>query len=276
MLFLLSPAKSLDFSPPPVETAATTPELAADAALLAAAARRLKKGDLKRLMSISDKLAELNVARFQALDLAREELGLPAVLAFDGEVYSGLDARSLSGADLSWAQDHVRILSGLYGVLRPLDRIQPYRLEMGTRLKTRRGEDLYDFWGDRLAKALNRAVADHREPVVVNVASAEYADAVDRRALRPPMLTVRFLEEKDGQARVLSFFAKKARGSFVRWAIQNRVERTEDLRAFDAAGYRLRPDLSDDAAWTWSRPQPPAPGVLAGARSAGETSPAAL
>jgi hypothetical protein len=224
--------------------------------VLAASARRLKKRDLQRLMSISDKLAEVNVARFQAFDPERDDEGLQAAFAFDGDVYAGLDARSLSAEDLAWGQDHVRILSGLYGVLRPLDRIQPYRLEMGTRLKTRRGADLYDFWGDRIAKSLNRAGAGHEDPRVVNVASGEYAAAVDRKALKPPMLTVRFLEEKDGQARVLGLFAKKARGRFVRWAVQQRVERADDLKAFGDGGYRFRPDLSDGDTWTWSRPQP--------------------
>lgn len=256
MLFLLSPAKSLDFTPVDDAPPATTPELASDVAVLAATTRKLKKGDLKRLMSISDTLAELNVARFQALDPERQDEGLQAALAFDGEVYSGLDARSLSADDLNWAQDHVRILSGLYGVLRPLDRIQPYRLEMGTRLKTRRGADLYDFWGDRIAKSLNHAVAGHAEPTVVNVASEEYASAVDRKALKAPMLTLRFLEEKDAQARVLSFFAKKARGSFVRWAVQRRAERIDELKDFSLGGYRFRPDLSDAKSWSFSRPQP--------------------
>jgi cytoplasmic iron level regulating protein YaaA (DUF328/UPF0246 family) len=151
----------------------------------------------------------------------------------------------------------VRILSGLYGVLRPLDAIQPYRLEMGTRLKTRRGASLYDFWGPRVAEALDRALAGHADATLVNCASEEYFGAVDRKALKAPVVGCRFLEEKDGEARVISFFAKRARGRMARFAVDNRLARAAELKAFDADGYRFQPHLSTDDTWTFSRPQPP-------------------
>lgn len=256
MLIVLSPAKALDFTEPPVAPPATAPQLGKDVTELAKVTRRLKSRDLKQLMSLSDKLADLNRERFQAFDAESGE-GLPAVLAFNGDVYLGLKARELDEASLSWAQDHLRILSGLYGVLRPLDRIQPYRLEMGVRLKTRRGASLYDFWGDRIAKSLRAALSEQDDPTLVNCASAEYFGAVDLKALKAPVVTCRFLEEKDGHRRMIGLFAKKARGMMARYAVDNRIERAADLKAFDVEGYRFMPDLSREAEWVFSRPQPP-------------------
>ena len=256
MLLLLSPSKALNFTPPPIQAPATRPELADDIALLAERTKTLRAFEVKRLMSLSDKLAELNRERFQAFDPDMTE-GLQAAFAFNGDVYLGLKARELDRRALAWAQDHVRILSGLYGLLRPLDAIQPYRLEMGVRLKTRRGQSLYDFWGPRIAEALNMAASGHKDRTLVNCASQEYFGAVDRAALNLPVVACRFLEEKDGEARVLSFFAKRARGLMARYAIDNRIERTADLRAFDAAGYRFVASLSTDEEFTFARPQPP-------------------
>jgi len=256
MLFVLSPAKTLDFTPAPADLPVTAPQMRAETARLAAATRRLSTADLRRLMDISDKLAELNVARFRAFDARAEDKGEPAALAFAGDVYDGLDARSLDADALAWAQDRVRILSGLYGVLRPLDRIQPYRLEMGTRLANPRGATLYDFWGDRLAKALNAAAAGHAEPVVINLASQEYFGAVDARALKLPVVTCLFKQEKDGLMRNLGLYAKTARGLMTRYAIDRRIENAEALKAFDLAGYRYRPHLSGPAEWVFTRPQP--------------------
>jgi cytoplasmic iron level regulating protein YaaA (DUF328/UPF0246 family) len=256
MLIVLSPAKALDFTGAPVQTALTTPELADQTAELAKTTRRLTARDLKRLMSLSDNLAKLNRERFQAFDPASDD-GLQAAFAFNGDVYMGLKARELDRKALAWAQDHLRILSGLYGVLRPLDAIQPYRLEMGTRLKTRRGQSLYDFWGPRVSQALDRAADGHKDKTVVNCASGEYFGAVDRKALRAPVIACRFLEEKDGEARIISFFAKRARGQMARYAIDNRIERSADLRAFDCDGYRFQPQLSSDEEFTFLRPQPP-------------------
>lgn len=251
---VLSPAKSLDFTAAPEGAPLTTPVLLDDIGTLARVAKRLSAADLKRLMSISDSLANLNRERFQAFDAACED-GLQAAFAFNGDVYAGLRARNLDHASLLWAQDHVRILSGLYGVLRPLDAMQPYRLEMGVRLKTPRGSNLYEFWGDRIARTLAADLAGHAEPVLVNLASNEYFQAVDRSALNVPVLSIRFLEERDGAAKVISFFAKKARGLMARFAIENRIDRIEGLKDFTVEGYGFRPDLSGDGEWTFSRVQ---------------------
>jgi cytoplasmic iron level regulating protein YaaA (DUF328/UPF0246 family) len=262
MLIALSPAKALDFSRVDETLPISTPELSGETAQLAKTTRRLTVRDLKRLMSLSDSLAKLNRERFQAFDPESDD-GLQAAFAFNGDVYQGLQARTLDKKSLAWAQEHVRILSGLYGLLRPLDAIQPYRLEMGARLKTRRGQSLYDFWGDRVSKALNAAAADHPDPTLVNAASSEYAGVIDRKALKVPLVTVRFLEEKDGEQRMLGFFAKKARGLFARYAIDHRIDRAEGLKAFDTAGYRFAPELSTDDVWAFSRPQPAPPGAKA-------------
>lgn len=259
MLIALSPAKALNFAQPEKRLPVSTPELSADTAELAKVTARLKAADLKRLMSLSDDLARLNRERFQAFDPDSEE-GLQAVLAFNGDVYQGLKARELDRRSLAWAQDHVRILSGLYGVLRPLDAIQPYRLEMGTRLKTKRGPDLYRFWGEKIARSLNEAIRGHKDRTLVNLASAEYFGAVDVSALEMPTVSIRFLEEKDGEARVISFFAKRARGMMARYAIDRRIDRAEKLKAFDTAGYRYQPERSSDEEWVFSRPQPPPAG----------------
>ena len=256
MLFLLSPAKSLDLSPAPPAVPASLPRLAEDTAILARRARRLTKADLRRLMHLSDALADLNRKRFQTLDPSDQEAGLQAAFAFNGDVYAGLQARTLDSAALDWAQAHVRILSGLYGLLRPLDRIQAYRLEMGVRLNTRRGDTLYDFWGDRISRLLNEDLAGHAEPTVVNLASQEYFGAVDRKRLRAPVVSPRFLEERDGEAKIVSFFAKKARGAMARWAIDQRIEKPEDLKAFDKDGYRFRKEASQGEDWVFSRAQP--------------------
>lgn len=252
MLMILSPAKRLDFSDPATDVPATAHRMTDDVRSLSVTARRQTQADLRRLMGISADLARLNQARFKAFDPESEE-GLQAALAFAGDVYQGLDARSLAPDDLVWAQDHLRILSGLYGLLRPLDRIQPYRLEMGTRLKTRRGSSLYDFWGDRISKALNADAEGHADPVVVNLASQEYFGAVDARALNLPVITIHFREEKDGESRIISFFAKKARGTMARYAIENRIDRAGDLKAFDRDGYRFQAGQSTESDWIFTR-----------------------
>jgi cytoplasmic iron level regulating protein YaaA (DUF328/UPF0246 family) len=255
MLIVLSPAKALDFTAPETPAPLTAPQLSEDTAELAQVTRKLTVADLRRLMSLSDNLAKLNRERFQAFDAAADD-GLQAVFAFNGDVYTGLRARELDKKALAWAQDHVRILSGLYGVLRPLDAIQPYRLEMGTRLKTKRGQSLYDFWGEKIAVALNQAAHGQKDKTLVNCASGEYFGAVDRKALKLPVLNCRFLEEKDGEARIISFFAKKARGMLARYAIDNRIETAADLKGFDAADYRFAPALSSEEEFTFVRPQP--------------------
>jgi cytoplasmic iron level regulating protein YaaA (DUF328/UPF0246 family) len=258
MLIVLSPAKALDFTAAPASIPLTAPQMADHTAELAKTTRRLRTIDLKRMMSLSDSLAKLNRERFQAFQPDSED-GLQAAFAFNGDVYIGLRARELDKKALAWAQDRVRILSGLYGVLRPLDAIQPYRLEMGVRIKTRRGQSLYDFWGPRIAESLDAGLMGHKDRTVVCCASQEYFGAVDRAALKAPVIATRFLEEKDGEARIVSFYAKRARGLMARYAIDNRIERAADLRAFDIDGYRFMPGLSTDDELTFARPQPAPP-----------------
>lgn len=253
MLIVLSPAKRLDFSPPPAPVRATERRFDQDTAELARTTRKLSRADLRRLMSISDKLADLNHARFQAFDIESDEGALQAAFAFAGDVYDGLNARSLDSEALDWAQDRLRILSGFYGLLRPLDRIQPYRLEMGTRLKTKRGASLYDFWGDRISRQLNLDAQDHVDPTVVNLASQEYFGAVDAKALTLPVVTPHFKEQREGEVRIISFFAKKARGAMTRYAIENRLEKAADLKGFDQNGYRFDKAASNETDWIFIR-----------------------
>ena len=265
MLIVLSPAKALNFTAPPDFAPLTAPQLADQTAELAKTTKKLRAIDLKRMMDLSDSLAKLNRERFQAFDPESED-GLQAAFAFNGDVYLGLKARELDKKALAFAQERVRILSGLYGVLRPLDAIQPYRLEMGVRIKTKRGASLYDFWGPRISEALNAAAEGHKDRTLVNCASGEYFGAVDRAALRLPVVSCRFLEEKDGEARVISFFAKRARGAMARYAIDHRIDRAADLKAFDRDGYAFQAHLSSDEEYVFTRPQPP---PVAAARSKG-------
>jgi cytoplasmic iron level regulating protein YaaA (DUF328/UPF0246 family) len=251
MLIVLSPAKSLNFEDAP-PAPLTTPQLLDDIAELAKTTRRLSGAELKRLMGISDKLAQLNRARFQAFDPACED-GVQAAFAFAGDVYQGLQARTLDKKALAYAQDHIRILSGLYGVLRPLDAIQPYRLEMGIRLKTRRGSDLYKFWRKRVTETLHGELEGHKDPTLVNLASQEYFGAVDPETLGRRVITCHFREVKDGEARIVSFYAKKARGLMARFAADGRIETAADLKAFDGAGYAYDASRSTEMDWTFVR-----------------------
>ena len=262
MLIVLSPAKNLDFDPPPpalAGMAATQPRLRDDIAQLSKVTARLKARDVKSLMGVSDSLAELNAARFRAFEIdPPAEATKPAALAFNGDVYQGLEAKAFTPDDMAFAQDRLRILSGLYGLLRPMDAIQPYRLEMGTRLKTRRGATLYDFWGARIANALNADFAGDPAPVLINLASTEYFSAVDRKALKARVVTPVFKEiDESGEARILSFYAKKARGMMARFAILNRIGDADALKDFDAEGYRFDAAASDADQWVFTRPKPP-------------------
>lgn len=248
MLFLLSPAKSLDFetpAPSDVEALATRPAFVEEAAALIDVLKAKSPAEVASLMSLSDPLAQLNVARYAAWRRSfTARNSKPAALAFDGDVYGGLDARSLGIDDLAWAQAHVVILSGLYGVLRPLDRLQPYRLEMGTKLATPAAKDLYGYWGDRIAEHLNRQQRGDKTPVVVNLASQEYFRAADRKALRARVVECVFEEAKAGDWKIVSFFAKRARGLMARHAIVNRAQQPEDLCSFSAEGYSYAPAVS--------------------------------
>lgn len=237
-MFLLSPAKSLDYDRPAGELPYTQPLFVPQAAELIALLRQHSPQQVAGLMGLSDQLAALNVARYQAWSPRfTAENSKQAVLAFNGDVYGGLDAASLARRDLEWAQDHVCILSGLYGVLRPLDRMQPYRLEMGTRLANAQGADLYRFWGPRIADYLNERQAGHQAPVIVNLASQEYFRAVDRKALKARVVDCVFEDWKGGQYRIISFFAKRARGLMARYAITRRIATPAGLQGFDLDGY---------------------------------------
>jgi uncharacterized protein len=257
MLILLSPAKNLDFAPVPTAPPATTPRLTDDIRELAAVTATLTESRIASLMDLSPALAALNHARFQALDpVAAGEGTLQAALAFNGDVYRGLSARTLDADAQKWAQEHVRILSGLYGLLRPLDAIMPYRLEMGTRLKTARGASLYAFWGERIARLVDADLEGHGHRVVVNLASSEYASAVDRSALSAPMINIHFQERKDGVSRVMGVYAKYARGLMARHIIDHRIEDPQDLRGFALCGYSFQPGASGSTDWVFAREQP--------------------
>ncbi len=243
MLVVISPAKSLDMEP--VDVVSTVPAFQDDAIRLSKTARNLTLTQLKNLMSISDDLAKLNRDRFRAFEAAPTvDMVKPAALAFNGDTYQGLEAKTLSEDDLAWAQDHLGILSGLYGVLRPLDAIQPYRLEMGSRLKTRRGASLYDYWGDTIAKALNARAQAVGTDTLINCASQEYFGAADRKVLKLKVVTPQFMEVKEDRPRIVSFFAKRARGAMARFVIENRVTSPAEILNFGAGGYAYDPDLS--------------------------------
>ena len=258
MLTLLSPAKKMNMDPAEKGVPVTQPRLRKDTQELAAVAKTQTAADLKRLMHISDKLAEMNFERFQAFHPDnKSNSAKPAGLAFDGDVYWGLEADSLSEDTLIYAQDHLRILSGLYGVLRPMDAIQPYRLEMGTKMANGRGKSLSEFWGARISDRLNEDLAGHDDTTLVNLASNEYFKAVGAKALGRTVIGAKFLNVKDGEARSLMYYAKHARGAMARWIMENRVDRVDGLKDFNAGGYALDDDASTDKELVFSRPQPP-------------------
>lgn len=257
MLVVISPAKRLDWDARDV--AMTQPDFQEDAVRLSKTARNLTLGKLKALMDLSDDLARLNRDRFQAFEAEpTPEATRPAAFAFAGDTYQGLEAASLDADELAWAQDHLRILSGLYGVLRPLDAIQPYRLEMGSRLKTRRGGNLYDYWRDDLAKALNAQAAEVGTDVLINCASQEYFGAVAPKALKLRVITPQFMEDKDdGKGpKIVSFFAKKARGAMARFIVQHRLTDPDAIRDFDTGGYVWQAEASTPEKPVFVRPYP--------------------
>ena len=245
MLFLLSPAKSLDYETPLGDIPHSQPQFKAQSQALIEVLRTQSPQQIASLMDLSDALSALNVARYAAWS-RRSTLrnARPAVLAFNGDVYEGLQARTLPVADLEWAQQHVAILSGLYGVLRPLDLLQPYRLEMGTRLATPQGSNLYQFWGSSIAQHLNQRLRADTSPVVVNLASREYFKAVDRKTLKAPVVECVFEDYKGGAYKVISFHAKRARGLMARYAIEHRITTPEGLKHFDSEGYAHAPEVS--------------------------------
>ena len=256
MLLLLSPAKKLDYDSALPERTHTQPLFVDDAKKLIKVLKTKSAAEVGELMSISESLAELNVQRYAQwkpqfdTDHARQ-----AVLAFNGDVYEGLDAQTLSAKQLDWAQEHVAILSGLYGVLRPLDLMRPYRLEMGTRLKTPAGDNLYAFWGSRIAQYLNERLAEHKQPIVINLASDEYFKSVDRKTLQARVVQCVFQEYKAGTYKIVSFYAKRARGLMARYAIQHKVATPKGLTGFNAEGYTYAADASSEDKLVFRRRQ---------------------
>jgi uncharacterized protein len=246
MLFLLSPAKSLDYdTPAPLGLTHTLPQFSKQSSQLIALLRAYSPQQIAELMDLSDALASLNVARYQTWRpkfTARNSK--QAILAFNGDVYEGLDAKTLKAGDLEWAQEHVASLSGLYGLLRPLDWMQPYRLEMGTALANPAGNNLYKFWGGAITEHLNTQLASDKHPVIVNLASNEYFKAVDRKALKARLVECVFEDFKGSDYKVISFFAKRARGLMARYAIQKRIKAVKKLEAFNSEGYAFNDKLS--------------------------------
>lgn len=245
MLFLLSPAKSLNYDPPQGDVPHTKPLFVKESAALIDILKQKSPQEIAGLMSLSDKLAGLNAGRYVAWSRTfTAKNAKQAVLAFDGDVYDGLNAKTLATDDLAWAQDHLCILSGLYGVLRPLDYMQPYRLEMGTQLVNPRGKDLYQFWGNQISDYLNKRLAADKTPVIVNLASQEYFKSVNKKVLKARVVDCVFEDNKGDGFKIISFFAKKARGLMARYATQHRVTLPEQLKGFNLEGYAYVPDVS--------------------------------
>lgn len=255
MIAVLSPAKKLDESPFERKLEPTRIVLEKDAEALARVAKALSKDALQDLMKLSDNLTELNYDRFQEMKFPlTPKNAKPAALLFAGDTYTGLDAPSLSDEELLYAQDHVRILSGLYGLVRPLDLISPYRLEMGTRLENPRGKNLYEFWGDKLTQALNEALKDHRDKSIIRVASDEYFSALQPEKLDGPVINMVFKEMRDGKLKQISFYAKEARGTLARFMVKHRIEDAEALKSFDEDRYQFQAHLSSETEYVFTRP----------------------
>lgn len=254
MLMIISPAKTLDFNTAPSTDKHSQPRFLAQSQTLINTAKQLSAEDISALMKISEKLGILNYERFHdwhtpfTPDNAKQ-----ALLAFKGDVYTGLDAETLNEAALTWANDHLAILSGLYGLLRPLDLIQAYRLEMGCKLANPCGKNLYEFWGERITAALNEQLSATENPVLVNLASNEYYKVIQPQSLAARIVTPIFKDEKNGQYKIISFYAKKARGLMARWAIDHRVEAVNALKNFDSDGYYFCADDSSDNEWVFKR-----------------------
>lgn len=254
MIALLSPSKTLDWESPLATSLSTIPDFLQAASELVDVLQGFTSNDISGLMKISDKLATLNAGRFTAWQPRHTpQNARPAVLSFKGDVYAGLEAETLAADELAFAQAHLRILSGLYGLLKPLDLIQPYRLEMGTRLVTGRGKNLYAFWGDRITSALNTTLSRQKRTALVNLASVEYFKVVDPKRIDGPVVTPVFMDFKNGCFKVISFYAKKARGRMAGYLIRHRISDVEDLKDFDADGYRFDATLSSGDRWVFTR-----------------------
>lgn len=254
MLAVVSPAKKLDFETDAPEMAVSQPVFLDDTQELIEVARKKSRRDLMKLMGISENLADLNYQRFQHFSVPFDRTNAkPAVFAFRGDTYVGLDADTMKPEDIDWAEDHFRMLSGLYGLLGPRDLMQPYRLEMGTRLANDRGKDLYAFWGDKIAQQINRLTDGHKDRSLINLASNEYFKSVKKNVLDGPVITPVFKEVKAGVAKVIGFSAKRARGMMARFMIDHRLETPEGLKKFNIDGYRYQDDLSTESEWVFTR-----------------------
>jgi len=257
MIITLSPSKGQDFTAPPLTKKHSKPRDLTRSEILIKELKKLKADDIKALMAVSDNIAKLNVDRFKkfstpfSLKNARQ-----ALFAFKGDVYTGFDLDHFTEDDFAYAQDHLRILSGLYGYLRPLDLIQPYRLEMKTKLANPRGDNLYQFWGTHITDSLNKELKKQKALVLVNLASNEYFKAVKPKMLDGRLLNINFKETKNGKTRIVAIFAKRARGMMADYIIRNRIEKPEDIKKFRLGGYRFDKNLSDDSQWTFERAQP--------------------
>ncbi|MEY8205039.1 MAG: peroxide stress protein YaaA [Bermanella sp.] len=254
MLLLVSPAKTLDYTTPLPITDFSQPEMLADAQELIDQLQSLSPAEVASLMSLSDKLAHLNTSRFQHWQLPfNQQNARPAIYAFKGDVYTGLDAYALSASDMTFAQSHLRMLSGLYGLLKPLDLMQAYRLEMGTKYANSRGKNLYEFWGNSITDKLNEQLSS--EDVLLNLASNEYFKAVNKKRLQAQIITPVFKDEKNGQFKIISFYAKKARGMMAAYVIKNRIKNVDAIKQFDSAGYEFNEALSNAKEWVFTRAQ---------------------
>ncbi len=257
MIFLLSPAKSLDYETPvPSDLIAHKPIYTRPAGQLIDILKKKNPAQIASLMDLSDNLSALNVARYQAWKpTATSKNAKQAILAFDGDVYDGLEAKSLSAEQLMWADEHICILSGLYGALRPLDLLQPYRLEMGTTLPNANGKNLYEFWGDTVSNHINKLQKTDKNPVVINLASQEYFKVVNKKVLKARVIECSFEEHKNGAYKVISFMAKRARGMMARFAIEQQMTEPEQLKTFKAGGYAFAKAASSDDRWIFRRKQ---------------------
>lgn len=257
MLITLSPSKGQDFESPSPSEIYSIPEQLADSQLLINESKKLDVPDVRNLMDVSENIAILNVERFNTWQAPfTPENAKPALFAFKGDVYSGIQKEKYSDDDLAYAQDHLRILSGLYGALRPMDLIQPYRLEMKTKLPNPRGENLYQFWDERITDVLNKTLSEQQESVLVNLASNEYFKSVKPKKLDGRLLDISFKETKDDKTRVIAIFAKRARGMMTDFILRNRIESAEDIKDFGTGGYRYSEQLSTENNWVFERPQP--------------------
>ena len=256
MLIVISPAKKLDYSSPVAAKNYSQPQLLDHSAELLQGLKKLSPQHVCALMGLSDNLGALNYERFQAWDRPfTKDNARPAILAFKGDVYQGLDADSMTDKQLDWAQDHLRILSGLYGLLRPMDLMQPYRLEMGTKFANQRGKDLYQFWGNIITDEINSLLSNAKTPVLLNLASNEYFKSVQQKNIAGRVVTPVFMDKKGDKYKIVSFYAKKARGLMSAYIIRNKITAVEGIKKFDVDGYSFNPAMSDGDSWVFTRDQ---------------------